>query len=298
MQAVQPPAVTSAGLIAAVIAYGAWGVLPLYLQQLGGMDPGVVLAQRIVWAFPTALVAAFALGQSPEIAAALRDRRIRAALSLSACLIGLNWAVYVWAVAEHRVVEASLGYFLTPLANVAFGVALLGERLRRMQAAALALAACGVLVQALTAGAPPWLGLVLCASFATYGYVRKTTNVGAAAGMTVESLILFAPALGLMAFLAARGAPLAPETGLGLALVLGLGPATVLPLALFAFAARRLPLTALGLLQYLAPTLQFLIGVAAGEPVSQGRLAGFALIWAGLLFYTVDALTVARRMKA
>jgi chloramphenicol-sensitive protein RarD len=287
MPVAQPPPVTSAGLCAAVIAYGAWGVLPLYLQQLGGIGPGVVLAQRIAWAFPTALAAAFALGQSREIVAALRDRRIRAALALSACLIGLNWAVYVWAVAEHRVVEASLGYFLTPLVNVALGVALLGERLRAMQAAALALAGCGVLVQALIAGAPPWLGLVLCASFATYGYVRKTTDVGAAAGMTVESLILLAPALGLMAFLAGRGEPLTPDGGAGLALVLGL----------FAFAARRLPLTAIGLLQYLAPTLQFLIGVAAGEPVSHGRLAGFALIWAGLAVYSVDALVMARRMK-
>lgn len=286
------------GLIAAATAYGLWGVLPVFLKLLHFAPAEEVLANRILWSLPcAALVVAFMGG----FAAARREvaqKGVFAALCLSAVLIAANWWIYVWAVANGHVIEASLAYFLTPLVNVAFGVALFGERLGRIQIAALTLAGLGVLVQALALGGPPWIALSLCASWSLYGLVRKKAPVSAAAGLFVETLVLAAPAAIALVVLA-QAAPLAATDSPSNALLLALtGPVTAIPLILFAFGARRVPFSTLGLLQYIAPSLQFMIGALYGEPLTPLRIASFALIWCGLALFSLDAIRRDREKRA
>lgn len=279
-----------AGLAAATAAYGLWGVLPLYLKLVGFASPSEVLAHRILWSLPAAALAVFALKGAQETRKALREPGVLRALLLSATLIGVNWWFYVWAVAEARVIEASLAYFLTPLVNVAFGVLLFGEGLTRLQLVSLGLAVAGVAVQALALGAVPWIALILCASWSCYGLVRKRAPVPAAGGLLVETAILAPAAAAGLVLLSLSGAPLAFDDAPANAVLLALaGPATALPLMLFAFGARRLRFSTLGLLQYIAPTLQFSVGIALGEPFTPLRAASFALIWAGLAVFSYEA---------
>lgn len=284
------------GLIAAASAYFIWGLLPGFLKLLHFANPNEILAARILFSIPAAALAVAFTGGFRAAWAAWRQPGMVRALTLSAMLVGLNWWIYVWAVANERVIEASLAYFLTPLVNVAFGVALFNERLNRMQVAALSLAAAGVLVQGIALGAPPFVALALCATWSLYGLVRKQAPTPAAAGLLGETLILAAPAAaGLMFLQQSQGLALT-ESPLQFWLMALSGPATAIPLILFAFGARRLPFTTLGLLQYIAPSMQFLLGVAYGELLTPLRLASFVLIWGGLALFSWNALRPRKAM--
>jgi len=219
-----------------------------------------------------------------------RRPRVLAAFTASAVLLSVNWVTYIWAVGNGHVVDASLGYFMTPLVNVALGTTVLHERLRRLQWVALTLAALGVLWLTFQAGQLPWIALILASSFGVYGLLRKVATLGALEGLTLETMVLLPAALAGFWYLQASGSARfpTPDTATNLWL-LGVGPLTAVPLLLFATGARRLSLTTLGLIQYLSPTLQFLIGVwVFREPFSALRMVGFGLIWAALVLYSID----------
>lgn len=286
------------GFIAAAAAYVMWGFLPLYLKLLQDVDVREVLAQRIVWCVPAALVAVFVMsgvkrGLS-EIGQAMRPRML-GALSISAIFIFLNWGTYVWLVLQARVIESSLAYFLSPLVSVAIGVAFFGEKIRVPQIVALALALAGVIVQGFALGAPPWAALALCATWSIYAVIRKRAPVPAATGLLIETLAL-APVAAVLLWWVGQSAPLSFGADWGhSALLMLAGPVTAIPLMCFAFGARRVSFIALGLLQFLAPTLQFSTGLAFGEPFTLLRAISFALIWAGLGFFAWDTLRRARQ---
>ncbi len=282
-----------AGFMAAAGAYVIWGFLPLYLKLLTFVDVREVLAQRILWAAPSAFIAVFLMsGWRPgwrEIGTALNPRML-GTLTLSACFIFVNWGLYVYLVLNERVIESALAYFLAPLVAVAVGVLFYREKIRSPQVIALGLALVGVVVQGFALGAPPWAALALCATWSTYAVIRKRAAVPAAVGLLIESLALAPLAIGLLIW-AASEAPLSFTTDWTTAILLAIaGPVTALPLMAFAFGARRVSFTTLGLLQFLAPSLQFATGIAFGEPFTPLRAASFVLIWAGLAFFSWDTL--------
>lgn len=288
-----------AGFIAAASAYVIWGFLPLYLKLLATVDVREVLAQRILWAAPSALIAVFVMSGwrsgLREIATALKPRMI-GTLAVSACLIFVNWGLYVYLVLHERVIESALAYFLAPLVSVAVGVLFFGEKITLAQIIALALALIGVAVQGFALGAPPWAALALCATWSVYAVIRKRAPVPAAVGLLIESLALMPLVVGLL-WWAASEAPLSFTTDWSMALLLAIaGPVTAIPLMAFAFGARRVSFTTLGLLQFLAPTLQFCTGLAFGESFTPLRAASFVLIWIGLAFFSWDTLRRARRV--
>jgi chloramphenicol-sensitive protein RarD len=286
-----------AGFIASACAYVLWGFLPLYMKLLAFADVREVLAQRILWCAPAALVAVFALSGRKrglrEIGAALKPRML-GTLTLSAVFIFFNWGIYVWLVLHERVIESALAYFLAPLVSIAVGVFFFGERISTAQSVALLLALAGVVVQGFALGAPPWMALALCGTWSIYAVIRKRAAVPAATGLLMETLALTPVAIALL-WWTSTAAPLAITQGIGPAVLLAIaGPVTALPLLLFTFGARRISFTALGLLQFLAPSLQFITGLAFGEAFTPLRAASFALIWAGLLFFAYDTITRAR----
>jgi chloramphenicol-sensitive protein RarD len=287
-----------AGFIAAASAYVMWGFLPLYLKQIAFADVREVLAQRILWAIPAALIAIGVMsgvrkGVS-EIAAALNPRML-GTLAASALFIFVNWGLYVYLVLNERVIESSLAYFLSPLVSVAVGVLFYRERINVAQIAALGLALGGVIVQGVALGAPPWLALALCATWSVYAVIRKRAPVPAAVGLLIECIALTPIALALLLWASSAG-PLAFGADWTHALLLAFaGPASALPLMAFALGARRVSFTALGLLQFLAPSLQFTTGIAFGEPFTPLRAASFVLIWVGLALFSWDTLRRAQR---
>ena len=280
----------NAGVFAAVLAYGLWGLMPLYFRLMAPATAIEVVAHRVVWSF--VLLAAL-LGARRQIGALWRrlDARLLARLALAALLVSINWLTYVWAVTHGRTLDASLGYFLLPLFNVALGVLLLGERLTRGEWIGVMLAALGVGYLALVSPRLPWVALVLAASFGVYGLVKKQTELPAAEGMALETGLIALPALAVLGWLATRGQLAFGQAGAGTdALLISTGLMTTVPLVAFAVAARRLTLAALGMLQYISPTLQFLLGVfVLHEPVDAQRLAGFAAVWLGLLVFSAGA---------
>ncbi len=286
-----------AGALAAAVAFAWWGFFPLYFRLLPGVAPVEVLANRIVWSL---LLVSAALAWRKNwgwLAPVLRRPRIVASFVASALLLALNWITYIWAVSNGHVLDASLGYFMTPLVNVGLGYGLLGERPRRAQWLALALAAAGVAWLTASAGRLPWIGLLLGLSFGAYGLMRKIAVLGALEGLTLETMILAPAAAVAMAWWWGAGATSfpAPDWATNLWFI-GLGPATTIPLLLFAAGARRLSLTSLGLLQYLSPTVQFLLGVwLFHEPFTPMRFVGFAVIWVALVVYTADGWRTTRR---
>lgn len=286
-----------AGFMAAASAYIVWGFLPLYLKLLATVDVREVLAQRILWAAPSAFIAVFLMsGWRPgwrEIATAFKPSMI-GTLVVSALFIFMNWGLYVYLVLHERVIESALAYFLAPLVAVAVGVTFYKEKISSPQIIALALALLGVIVQGFALGAPPWAALALCATWSAYAIIRKRAPVPAAVGLFIESLALAPLALGLL-FWASSEAPLAFTSDWSHALLLAFaGPVTAIPLMAFAFGARRVSFTTLGLLQFLAPSLQFTTGILFGEPFTLLRGVSFALIWAGLVFFSWDTLRRAR----
>lgn len=297
------PAVTATatldrkGLSAAIGAYVLWGVFPLYWVLLKHVPSLQTVAHRIVWC------AVFVVGWlglregGAWLREALARPRVAKLLLASSLLISGNWGIYIWAVTHGHVVDASLGYFINPLVNVLAGVLLLGERLNRTQWTAVGFAAAGVLWLAVQHGTPPWIALALAFSFAAYGLIRKVAHVDAIPGLAIESLFLLLPALAWLGWAQWRGEGtfLAGRPGSDLLLVLG-GALTALPLIGFAYGARRIPYSLVGILQYIAPTLQLLSGVLLlGEPFTGVQAVGFACIWTGLAIYAADGWRRSRR---
>jgi chloramphenicol-sensitive protein RarD len=287
------------GLAAAVSAFAMWGVFPLYLKPLSGVPTLQVMSQRIVWCCLLVFAWLAVRGELGSVRAALTNATTRWRLASSALFISLNWLVYVWAIGHGHVVDASLGYFINPLFSVVLGVFVLGERLNRAQWAAVALAATGVLYLAVVLGRPPWIALWLAGSFGMYGLIRKVVAVDAVPGLATETLLLAPFALAFLVFAEWQGVGALGHSSTAVdALLVGSGLVTAMPLALFAYGARRIPLSTVGLVQYIGPTLQFLIGVFVfQEPFPRARAVGFVMIWSALAIYAVDGLWRRRRVE-
>jgi chloramphenicol-sensitive protein RarD len=289
----------SPGVLQASLAYAMWGLLPLYFHSLSAVAPLDVVLHRSLWSLVFVLVLLGALRRWTWLGDIARRPRTLWTFALSALLLSANWLVYVWAVNDGRVVEASLGYFIAPLVNVLLGYFVLRERPRRAQWWALAVAALGVLWLAIFSVSLPWVGLFLAASFGMYGLMRKTAPLGAIEGFALETLLLAPLAAGLLAWRVSHGGGAAEGGAAILALLALAGPLTALPLLLFVAGARRIPLTTLGLLQYISPTIQFALGVwLFHEPFSGPRLVGFLFIWAALVMYTAEGLLSMRARAA
>ncbi|GAB2906341.1 EamA family transporter RarD [Streptomyces mayteni] len=280
-------------------AFGLWGLLPLYWRQLDSAGASEVLAHRMLWSLPTALVLLVAVRNWSWIRPLLRDPRRLALLAVSATLISGNWYLFIWAVADGRVLEASLGYFINPLLTIAIGVLVLRERMRRAQWVAVGVGGLAVLVMSVAYGQIPWVSLALSVSFALYGLVKKKTGLDGLEGFTADSALQFLPALVFVLALAGRGdSTFTTEGGAHTTLLVVSGLATALPLIFFGGAAVRLPLSTLGMMQYLAPSTMFLLGVLAfDEEMPPERWVGFGLVWAALTILTWDALRNVRRNR-
>ncbi|MFE7659368.1 EamA family transporter RarD [Streptomyces celluloflavus] len=296
----QPRSDQRAGLAYGFAAYTMWGLLPLYWHLLDAASPSEILAHRMAWSLPVAVVILAVLRRWSWIGPLLRQPRRLALILVCAVVISANWFLYIWAVNSGHVLEASLGYFINPLVSIAFGVLVLRERLRPMQWTAVGVGTLAVIVMTLAYGKVPWISLGLAFSFATYGLVKKGIKLDGIEGFSAETALQVLPALGFLIFLGTRGESAFTSGGTGQALLLaGCGIATALPLICFGASAVRLPLTTIGMMQYLAPTFQFILGLTVfHEAMPAERWAGFALVWLALVVLTWDALRTARRGRA
>jgi chloramphenicol-sensitive protein RarD len=288
------------GLVYAALAYVIWGLFPIYFHALARVDAFEIVMHRSLWSFVFVWAALVALRRLEWVPGVVRRPRLIAQFMLSALFLSANWLLYVWSVNHGHVVEASLGYFVTPLVNVLLGTWVLKERPRRLQWLAVGVAACGVLWLTATLGRPPWIALGLAASFGTYGLLRKTAPLGALEGLAVETAVMAPVALVALAVMSApRGGLFAGMDGATAGWLLFAGPLTAIPLLLFAAGARRVTMATLGTLQYLSPSIQFLLGVTFfGEPLQDTRLAGFVVIWSALVIYSADGFLWMRRQRA
>ncbi len=287
------------GLLYGVAAYVAWGLLPLYWRTIDQLSSLEILAQRVVWSLLFLALLLTWRRQWGWLAGALRSRRMLLTYLLTAVLLTTNWGIYIWGVNAGFIVETSLGYFINPLVNVLLGVLFLGERLRRWQLVAVGSATVGVLYLTLSYGGLPWIALTLAFSFGFYGLLRKKAPLGAIEALTLETGWMFVPALAFLLYLHMQETAVFPYAAPVVnALVPLAGLATTLPLIWFGLAARRVTLTTLGILQYIAPTGQFLIGVLVyGEPFPRERLIGFSFIWIALFIYTTERIVLSRRAR-
>ena len=285
------------GLLSGFGAYALWGVFPLYFPLLEPAGSTEVLAHRIVWSLLIVLALLGLRRGWGRLRTLLGDRRRMGYLAVAATVISVNWGVFIWASTHDHVVDTSLGYFINPLVLIGLGVVLLGERLRPAQWGGLAIASAAVVELSIDYGRPPWVALALACSFGTYGLMRNRAAVGAVEGLAVETLLLTPVALTYVVWLQATGdGTLASGPGHAL-LLAGTGVVTALPLLLFGAAATRVPLSTLGLLQYVAPAMQFVLGVLVfDEQMSPGRWVGFALVWVALVVITVESLVNGRRV--
>jgi chloramphenicol-sensitive protein RarD len=279
------------GFLYGVAAYLLWGLFPLYWPLLEPAGAVEILAHRVAWSVLTMLVVVAAARRLPELRALFLRHRARNLLTLAAVVIAINWGTYIYGVNNHRVVETSLGYFINPLVTVLMGVLILRERLRTWQWVALGIASVAVVGLAVEYGHPPWIALVLAFSFGTYGLAKKQAGVAAVESLTFETLVLAPVALGYLFWLSASGYSHFTGHGSGHVLLLASsGIVTAVPLLFFGAAAIRVPMTTLGLLQYMTPSLQFALGVTLlDEHMSSMRWVGFALVWVALVIFTVDA---------
>lgn len=287
------------GILYALAAYTIWGLFPMYFKAMQQVPPEQILMHRVLWSLVFLVLVLAARRQWAWLRGLIRQPRVVAGFSASALLLAVNWFVYIWAVNHGRVVDASLGYFITPLVNVLFGFVLLRERLRVVQWSAVFLAAVGVAWLTWHGGQLPWIGLTLAATFGTYGLLRKTGALGALEGLALETFVLFPAMFGYFLWLALQGtnAFLSTDTSTQW-LFAAAGPITAIPLLMFAAGARRIPLSVLGILQYVAPSLQFLLGVLLyDEPFGGARLIGFVLIWAALAVYSAESMWQVRWAK-
>jgi chloramphenicol-sensitive protein RarD len=288
------------GLAYGLSAYVMWGLFPLFFPLLEPSPADEILAHRIVWSLVAVGVVLAVAARLGSVRSLVRDRRLVWLLVLAAVLIAINWVTFIYGVNSERVVEVSLGYFITPLLSVTFGFFVFRERLRPWQLAAIALATVAVGILAVDYGRLPWIALTLAASFGTYGVVRKIADVGAAEGLAVETLILMPAALAYVIVLAFTGDATFGDEGLGhAALLVTSGVVTAAPLLFYGAAVTRVPLVVLGLLFYVNPLMQFLVGVVVnGEDMPASRWIGFGLVWVALTILSADALRAARRTRA
>ena len=285
------------GLLYAASAYVLWGLFPLYFKALQGLAAPEILAHRMTWSLAVCALLLAVLRRWQWLAGLLHRPRVLATFATSAGLVALNWGIYIWAVNADHVIDASLGYFINPLVNVLIGAFILHERLRRPQWTAVTIAAAGVVWLTWEAGHLPWIGLGLAVTWGLYGLLRKTAALGAIEGLALETTLLFPFAFGYLAWLAAHGHNAflhgSPSVQWLLAII---GPVTAIPLLLFAAAARRIPFAHLGILQYISPTLQLLMGVLLfHEPFAAAKAVGYGLIWIALLLFAIDGLWQLRR---
>jgi chloramphenicol-sensitive protein RarD len=292
------------GIIYGIAAYGSWGLFPLYFKAVASVPPVEVLAHRALWSFVVLAVLVGWVGRWGELWRELRSRKLRLMLAASTLLITVNWLLYIQAVATDRVLEASLGYFVNPLVSVLLGVAFLGERLRLYQTLSIVLALAGVLVMVALLGEVPWIALTLALTFALYGLLRKIMPVDGLVSLAVETLLMAPVALAYLAWLAAsrgggQGFTWGMATGPGMCGLLMLsGPITSIPLLFFGAAARRLRLSTMGILQYLSPSLQFMLAVAVfREPFTAAKAVSFGLIWLAIALYTADSFRAVRQAQ-
>ncbi len=286
------------GLFCGLGAYAAWGVLPIYFKALAAISPILIVAHRIVWSLVALAVLVTLLKGWPAVRAAARNRKVLATLALTAMLIAVNWLIYVYAINSGHVLAGSLGYYLNPLANILLGRFFLGEHLLKRQWAAVAIAAAGVAVLATGALDTLWLSLMLCFSFATYGLLRKQVAVDSISGLTVETIILAPIAIIYLLFEVNRGSAIFGQSGSEVALLIGAGIISTTPLLLFTEAARRLPYATVGMLQFIAPTVQFLLAVLFyGEQFTRTHAVAFAAIWIAVALY-MSGILAQRRLKS
>jgi chloramphenicol-sensitive protein RarD len=287
-------------LLAGLAGYIIWGLIPALFILAGraGSTPLEILAQRTIWSAPWAGLLVWQSRQGDQVARVFRSPRLLGQLAVSALMIVSGWSVYVWAVNNGHNIEASLGYYINPLLNMAIGATIFRERINAIGLAAIALATIGTVLQALALGHLPWIALFLAVTFTVYGIIRKRVEVDAQAGLFVESLLMWLPGVALTLWLfhagLARFGRDAPLTSL----LLAMGPVTVAPLAFFAWTTRRLPLSTVGFLQFTGPTLGFLIGVVVGERLTTLGLVSFGFIWAGVALFMFGAWRAALRLQA
>lgn len=285
------------GVLFALAAYILWGFFPLYFKAIQQVSALQILAHRIAWGFVFTLAVVLVLRQWKEFRASVFNRRTFLIYAGASVVLGINWFTYVWAVITNHVVESSLGYFINPIVSVLLGVIFLRERLRTFQWVAIAMVTAGVVYLTITFGQLPWISLLLAVTFGFYGLLKKIAPLGALHGITLETAVLTIPSLVYLFIVNANGTGTFGHSTplLDFLLVLS-GPVTAIPLLLFATGARRIPLTTIGLLQYIAPTLQFLLGVLVfHEPFDQSRLIGFMIIWLALVLFSVENLLARRR---
>ena len=286
----------SRGFLYGIAAYGFWGVLPVYFKQLPHVPPIDVVAHRILWSVPLLLALLAFTGSMASLRSAWGNRRLIALLALTAVLIAVNWLLYIYAITNGHILAGSLGYYLNPLANVLLGRFVLKERLGVLQWSAVGLAGAGIAALAVGALGQLWISLGLCLSFATYGLLRKMAPVDSPTGLTIETLLLLPFAIIWLAVGLASGQPSMGATGHDRVLLFAAGIVSTTPLLLFTAAARKLPYSTLGMLQFIAPTLQFLLAVGLyGEPFTTAHAVAFGAIWAGLLLYLAGVIRAARR---
>lgn len=275
------------GLVQGIVAYALWGIVPAFWKLLAGIDATELIAHRALWGLVAFVVIAIAAGQWSALRGAMRDRRLVGVMLISGALLAVNWGVFVAATLHGYLLEASLGYFINPLVSIALGTLVLRERLRPLQWIAIGLATVGVATMTWHAGHVPWVALVLAGTFGLYGLVRKTARVDALVGSAIETFVMAPIAIGYLALVG--GGALAGAGTSTVLLLASTGVVTAVPLVLFTSSARRLPLSTIGFLQYLAPTGQFLLAVLAyGEPLARDRLFAFAWIWTGLVVFSLD----------
>lgn len=290
---------TAQGFATAIGAYLLWGlVLPFFMKALAHVSPVEIVAHRVVWAVPCGALILWWLGRTADLKAALRKPRVIGMASVTAFVISVNWGVYVYAIASNQALEASLGYYINPLISVVLGMFFLGEKPNRPQWVAISLAAVAVVILTIYAGRLPWISLLLALSFGTYGYLRKTLPIGPSQGFLLEVILLSPLALAIMAWYGIDGSNhFLAGSAFDTWMLVAAGPVTAVPLVLYAFGAKGLRLATIGVLQYLVPTLIFLIAVFAfGEPFSLFQLVAFALIWLALIIYTWTLFAERRRM--
>ena len=287
---------TRRGTLYGAGAYLLWGLFPLYWPLLAPSAPLEVLAHRILWSLVVVVVLLAVTRRVEQVRAAVRDRRRLAQIALAAVVVAINWGTSIYGVTNDRVVETSLGYFVNPIVTVLLGVVVLGERLRPAQWTALGAAFVAVVVLTVENGSPPWIALVLAFSFGTYGLLKKTAGVGAVEGLAIETGVLLPVAAVYVVVIG--GGTFATE-GVGHAALLALsGVVTAIPLLLFGAAASRIPLSTLGVLQYLAPSMQFVLGITLfDEPLPAVKLLGFSLVWCAVALFTVDLLRHGRQLR-
>ncbi|NHZ34707.1 EamA family transporter RarD [Massilia rubra] len=281
------------GILSAALAFLCWGLFPLYFHAIKEVPPAQIMGHRVLWSLLFLVIVLTIRQQWKWLGELRRQPRVVASFALSALLLSLNWLLYIWAVNSGHVIEASLGYFINPLFNVMLGFLILKERLRVVQWLAIALATCGVLWLTWQAGRMPWIALALAASFGGYGLLRKTASLGALEGLSFETMLLFPFALGFVIWLTMTGdnAFLNTPSNTTRWLLIASGPITAIPLLLFASGARKIPLSVLGLLQYIGPTIQLSLGIFLfHEAFTQERMIGFAIIWSALALYAAEGL--------